>query len=148
MIPNGEGWHYLAVKKSPELLTRITSKNHGDFYSLNCLQFFAKENKFASHKKVYEDKNFCNFLASSEDTKILEFNQYQKPDRAPFVIYADLECVIGKIDGCKNNPENSSTTKVGKHITSSFSMSTLSSFKSIENRYHVYPSKDFINKFF
>ena len=26
----------------------------------------------------------------SEDTKILDFNQYQKSDKAPFVIYADL----------------------------------------------------------
>ena len=46
----------------------------------------------------------------SEDTKILEFNQYQKSDKAPFIIYADLECIIEKTDGCKNNPENSSTT--------------------------------------
>ena len=30
----------------------------------------------------------------SEDTKILEFNQYQKSDKAPFVIYADLECTF------------------------------------------------------
>ena len=42
---------------------------------------------------------------SSEDTKILEFNQYQKFDKAPFIIYVDLECIIEKIDGCKNNPE-------------------------------------------
>ena len=48
----------------------------------------------------------------SEDTKILEFNQYQKSDKAPFIIYADLECLIEKIDGCKNNPENSYSTKV------------------------------------
>ena len=46
---------------------------------------------------------------SSEDTKILEFNKYQKSDKAPFIIYADLECIIEKIDGYKNNPENSST---------------------------------------
>ena len=26
----------------------------------------------------------------SDDTKILEFNQYQKSDQAPFIIYADL----------------------------------------------------------
>ena len=39
----------------------------------------------------------------SEDTKILKFNQYQKSDKAPFIIYADLECIIEKIDGCKNN---------------------------------------------
>ena len=27
----------------------------------------------------------------SEDIKILEFNQYQKSDKALFIIYADLE---------------------------------------------------------
>ena len=27
----------------------------------------------------------------SEDTKTLEFNQYQKHDEAPFIIYTDLE---------------------------------------------------------
>ena len=37
----------------------------------------------------------------SEDTKILEFNQYPKCDKVPFVIYADLECIIEKTDGCK-----------------------------------------------
>ena len=56
----------------------------------------------------------------SEDTKILEFNQYQKSHKTPFVIYADLECLIEKTDGCKNNTENSSTTKVGKQISSDF----------------------------
>ena len=56
----------------------------------------------------------------SKDTKMLEFNQYQKFDEALFIIYADLECIIEKIDGCKNNPENSSTTKVSEHIPSFF----------------------------
>ena len=44
----------------------------------------------------------------SEDTKMLELNQYQKSDKASFIIYADLECKIEKIEECKNNPENSS----------------------------------------
>ena len=48
----------------------------------------------------------------SGGNRILEFNQYQKSDQALSIIYADLECKIEKIDGCKNNPENSSTTKV------------------------------------
>ena len=41
-----------------------------------------------------------------EDNKILKFNQYQKFDKAPFIIYADLECSIEKADRCKNNTEN------------------------------------------
>ena len=68
---------------------------------------------------------------SSGDTKIFEFNLYQKPDKTPFIIYAELECLKEKIDSCKNNPENSSTAKVGKHIPSGFSMYTITSFKSI-----------------
>ena len=48
----------------------------------------------------------------SDDTAILEFNLCQKPDKAPFIIYADPECIIEKIYGCKNNSESSSITKV------------------------------------
>ena len=81
---------------------------------------------------------------SSKDTKILEFNQYRK---SRFVIYADLECLIYKFDGCKNNPDNLSTTEVGKHIPSGFSMSTISLFKRIENKYNVYRGKDCMKKF-
>ena len=83
----------------------------------------------------------------STDTKILELNQYKKSSKAPFIIYADLECIIEKIDGCKNNPENSSTTKVSEHIPSGFSMSTISLFRSIENKHDVYRGKDCMKKF-
>ena len=36
MIPNGEGWDYLAVKRLSTLLRGITSKHLGDFYYLFC----------------------------------------------------------------------------------------------------------------
>ena len=42
----------------------------------------------------------------SEKYKILEFNQYMKSDKRPYIIYADTESIIRKIDGCANNPEN------------------------------------------
>ena len=86
MIPNGEGWHYFPVKKLPALLRGITSKDHGDFYCLNCLHSFATESKRKSHQKVCENKDFCNIIMPSENTKISEFNQYQKADKAPFII--------------------------------------------------------------
>ena len=75
----------------------------------------------------------------SEDTKILKLNEYEKSDKAPFIIYAEFECIIEKINGCKNNPENSFTT--------GFSMSTISSFRSIKNKHGVYRGKDCMKKF-
>ena len=43
-------------------------------------------------------------MMPSGSTKILEFNLYQKSDKVPFNIYADLESIIEKIVGCKNIP--------------------------------------------
>ena len=67
---------------------------------------FRTKNNLDTHKRVCENKVFCNAIMLSEDTTTLEFNQYQKFDKAPFIIYADLECIMEKVDGRKNNAGN------------------------------------------
>ena len=52
-----------------------------------------------------------------------------------------------KIDGCRNNPENSSKTKVSEHVPSGFPMYTICSFKNMENKHDVYRSKDCMKTF-
>ena len=42
-----------------------------------------RKEKLESHK----NKDFCNVVMPSEDTKILQFNQYKKSDNALFIIY-------------------------------------------------------------
>ena len=59
IIPNGEGWHCLAVKKLSALLRGITSKTNSDFYCLNCLHSFRTKNKLESNKKVCDNKDFA-----------------------------------------------------------------------------------------
>ena len=128
MISNGEKWHYIRVKKLPPLLRGITSKEHDEFYCLNCIYSFATGKNHESHKIVCKNKDFLNVLMPSENTKTLKFNQYQNSDKRLFITYADFECLIEKIVGCKNSFKNSSTTKVSEHIKSGFSMPTISSF--------------------
>ena len=70
-------------KKLSALIRGITSKHHGDFYCLNCFHFFATKNKSESHKIVCQNKDFCNVVMTSEDTKLLEFNQCHNSDKAP-----------------------------------------------------------------
>ena len=67
MISNREKWHYLAVKKISTLLRGITSKNNGEFYCFICFHFLRTKNKLESHKKVCENKDFCNVIMPSED---------------------------------------------------------------------------------
>ena len=80
MIPNRIGWHYFPVEKLTSLLKEITSKNNGDFYCLNYLYSFRTKKK-ESHKKVCENKDFCNIVMPSGETKILEFNEYSLFDK-------------------------------------------------------------------
>ena len=111
MTPKGEQlreWLQTIASKVPRTTalscsqkTGITSKHHGDIYCLNCFHSFATENKLQLHLKVCENKDFCNIIMPSHGIKILEFTQYQKSDKAPFIISEDLECVREKMDGCK-----------------------------------------------
>ena len=39
----------------------------------------------------------------------------EKSLKVPFIIYADLECLLEKIDTCPNNPKNSYTEKKTMH---------------------------------
>ena len=68
-------------KITSALLSVITSKINRDFYCLDCLHSFETKIRLDSNKKVCENKDFCDFVMPSEDTKISEFNQYQKSDK-------------------------------------------------------------------
>ena len=59
-----------------------------------------------------------------KDNKILKYNHGEKSMRAPFIIYADLECLFDKISTCHNNPKKSSTTKISEHTPSGYSLFT------------------------
>ena len=81
-----------------------------------------------------------------EDNKILEFDQYQKADKAAFIIYAYLECVWQK--GLMDVKINLKIKKkVSEHIPSGFSMSTIPLFRSIENKYDAYRGKAWMKRF-
>ena len=90
MVPNEEkeGWDYLAVKKLSALLHGTTLKHKGGFYCLNCLHSFKREKKLKSHEKVCKNKNFCGTVMPSEKHNILEFSQYMKSDKIPYIIHA------------------------------------------------------------
>ena len=56
---------------------------------------------------------------------ISEFNQYMKLDKKSYIIYAELQLLIIKIDECESNLQKLSTRKLGENISSGYSMSTI-----------------------
>ena len=57
----------------------------------------------SSGEKLWHYLAVKKTIKTNEDAKILEFNQYQKSGKAPFIICADLECLIEKIDESEND---------------------------------------------
>ena len=50
------------------------------------------------------------------------------------MIYADLECLLEKMQSCQNNPEKSYTEKKTKYTSSGYSLFTTITFDSTKNK--------------
>ena len=94
MITDGtSNWHYHTVKGISGLLRRITSNHNGDFCCLNCFHPYTTGKK-SQNMRTCNDHKFCHLKIPDEDNKILKYVPGEKSLRAPFIIYADLECLL------------------------------------------------------
>ena len=147
MISDDQKWHYLVVKNLSGLLRGITSNHKEDFYCLNCFHSDRTENKLELHKKIRENHDYCHVEMPTKDNNIIKYNHGEKSMKLPFVIYADLECLLEKMSTCINNPNESSTTKINKHTPSGYSIFTHCSFDKSKNKLNYYRGKDCMRKF-
>ena len=65
----------------------------------------------------------------------------------PFLINADVKCLLEKMSTCYNNPVKSPTTKENKHTASDDSMFTHCSLYAAKNKLHCNRSKDCMERF-
>ena len=85
-----------------------------------------------------ENKDLSGVVIPFKENVILELNQYLQSAEVSSIIYADLEPLIKKVDGCENNPEKPSPTEVAGHIPSGYSLSSIWIFDGVENKHNVY----------
>ena len=74
------------------LLRRITSKNVGDFYCLNCFHSHRTKEKLKEHENVCKNQDYCYVEIPKEDNKILKYNHGKKSMKVPFIIYDYYLC--------------------------------------------------------
>ena len=139
--------HYLVVKNLSRLLRGITSNHKEDFYCLNCFHSYKTENKLEGHKKTCENHDYCHVEMPAKNNNIIKYNHGEKSMKLPFVIYADLECLLEKMSSCINSPNESSATKINKHTPSGYSVFTHCSFDESKNKLNYYRGKDCMKKF-
>ncbi|XP_036138928.1 uncharacterized protein LOC118644448 [Monomorium pharaonis] len=70
---------------------------------LRCLHYFSSEEKLNAHDVNCKTLNNCIIRLPDEDDKLLRFQNYRNKEQLPFVVYADLECVLQKTEPDTNN---------------------------------------------
>ena len=83
----------------------------------------------------------------TKNNNTIKNNHGEKSMKLLFVIYADLERLLEKISTCINNLNESSNTKINKHVPSGYSIFSHCSFDESKNKYNYYRKDDYMNKF-
>ena len=140
-------WHYLAIKNISGLLRGITSNHNGDFYCLKCLHSYRAKSKLKKQDKICKNHDFCNLKMPDVGNNILESKPGKKSLKHPFIIYADLECLLLKMNTCNNNPNKSYKTVKALHKPSGYSLLISCSFDKSENKQTYYNGKHRMKRF-
>ncbi|XP_065681443.1 uncharacterized protein LOC136095123 [Hydra vulgaris] len=120
LISNDETNHYCLIKYLSRLLSLQISEHNGKkHFCRNCLQAFSTEESLSKHK-LYCDTYDSVQIELPEPNTMIEFTNYNRSMRVPFVVYADFESFIKPVNTCTPNPNKSYTKQYQRHTPSSF----------------------------
>ena len=120
LIEEGGVKHYCLVKSIGRLLSSQASNHDGKLYfCLRCLNPFWCEKALNKHKEYCNEYEAVKIHLPKKGT-MLEFKNYHRLEKVPFLVYADFESFIKPLDTCEPNPQSSYTKQYQKHEPSSF----------------------------
>ncbi|XP_076635443.1 uncharacterized protein LOC143348731 [Colletes latitarsis] len=92
--------HFTWIKNLSRLVCTQLSKHNGRKYFCDrCLHYFSSNEKLEAHTMDCEKMNDCAIILPTDDcSKWLSFSNYNKKKRVPFIVYANLECILEKTD--------------------------------------------------
>ena len=123
LIEEGGVKHYCLVKNRKALSRLLSSQvsNHDGkhHFCLNCLNPFWCEESLNKHQEYCGNYEGVTIQMPEKGT-MLEFKNYHRSEKVPFIVFADFECYNKPIQSCDPNPESSYTKRYKKQEPSSF----------------------------
>ena len=108
--------HYVWIKDLSKLLSKQISNYNGKrFICIRCFKYFTFESTFKKHEEICKNIDFIKTLVPKPET-FIEFKNYKKMIKVPFVIYADFETINKKKYQCNYCSELfDNPTKIENH---------------------------------
>ena len=120
LIEEGVVKHYCLVKSITRLLSSQASNGkRKQHFCLRCFNPFWCQEALDKHKEYCNEYEAVKIELPKKGT-MLEFKNYHRLEKVPFLVYADFESFIKPLDTCDLNPESSYTKQYQKHEPSSF----------------------------
>ncbi|XP_025072959.1 LOW QUALITY PROTEIN: uncharacterized protein LOC112552260, partial [Pogonomyrmex barbatus] len=97
--PDDNAGHFAYIKDLSRLVSsQLSKKEHKKYFCDRCLHYFSSSERLQPHTTDCEKMNDCAIRLPSEDDKWLEFKNHTNKERLPFIVYADLECVLRRTE--------------------------------------------------
>ncbi|XP_077263129.1 uncharacterized protein LOC143897999 [Temnothorax americanus] len=107
-VHNDNVGHFAWIKNLSRLVSSQVNKNRNKKYFCDrCLHYFYTSEKLEAHTVDCRQMNDCAIKLPSDNDKWLAFKNHNRKERVPFIIYADLECTLEKMEA---DPETSRYT--------------------------------------
>lgn len=134
--------HYCLIKNLSRLVRNQITKHHCTLHFCDdCLLFFNSDNQLSMHNCV----GIATMLP--KPGSYIRFNNYQRTQTVPFVIYADAETMLETYQGCDNDPAKSDTFVFQKHVPVAFAFKLVCSYDETLNDFVSYRGSDCVKLF-
>lgn len=140
LLENSTNSHYCLIKNLSRLVKNQITKHHSKLHLCEtCLLFFSTRNQIETH--------LCGGAVTvlPEEGSIIKFNNFNRKQDIPFVIYADFETLLIPISGGEYDTVNTSYTR--QHIPAAFGYNVVSSICNALTGYRSYRGIDCVSKF-
>ena len=119
----GDNTHYTYVKRLMALLYDQSKNSNSKHFCERCLHGYSRKDLLERHNPECKGllKNPIKTEMLKEGEHKMSFRNHYKQMKVSYVVYADFECVLGKIDGCEPSLDASFTVKTEKHEPCGFS---------------------------
>ncbi|XP_076278400.1 uncharacterized protein LOC143208149 [Lasioglossum baleicum] len=145
--------HFACIRNLSRLVSSQLSKQKNLKYICDrCLQYFPTPERLNMHTIDCERMNDCALeLPISEEDKWLQFKNYTNKEQAPFVIYADLECLL--LPGEQQGQDRAVRVQYQQHHAFSIGYYMHCRYDESLSEYHDYRDKEgcaawFVNRLY
>ena len=106
LITEDEKKHYVLIKDFNAFMYNQSKHKERKQFCMYCLQCFSSESVLVKHANNCLTINGSQAIdMPKQGENILKFNNFHKQLPVPFVIYADFEAIMKKVQGCEQSEE-------------------------------------------